>query len=406
MGIVNNIKNKIGVVTVQIEGFFTERFINLCKINNIKIWDIRNIVKGVIRFKINIYEFKKLKKIARKTKCKVIIKNKKGIYFTLFRYRKRKFVFLLVFLAVIFSIIFSTFIWKIDIKGNINMTEEQILEALENSGLYIGKNKIGMDKKEIINNFRLKLNEVSWVGIQIEGSKASIEIVEKTKLEEKDMQTDKLGNIIVTKSGIITKIIPENGTAVFKEGSFVEEGTVVIEGAVYSKYMEPIQVSAKGVVRVNHEYIFEKEYSYEEILRNYINHVRYTIGITFNSKEMMLNYLNKAKKYDITKESKKIQLFGQQISFDIYQCREYEEVELLHTKEQLIEKANLDIQNYLNQEILPNTKEGKLADQNIEVEELEEKIKIKATYVVNEEVGKFVEGEPQIRQQTEEGVNE
>lgn len=406
MGIVNNIKNKIGVVTVQIEGFFTERFINLCKINNIKIWDIRNIVKGVIRFKINIYEFKKLKKIARKTKCKVIIKNKKGIYFTLFRYRKRKFVFLLVFLAVIFSIIFSTFIWKIDIKGNINMTEEQILEALENSGLYIGKNKIGMDKKEIINNFRLKLNEVSWVGIQIEGSKASIEIVEKTKLEEKDMQTDKLGNIIVTKSGIITKIIPENGTAVFKEGSFVEEGTVVIEGAVYSKYMEPIQVSAKGVVRVNHEYIFEKEYSYEEIFRNYINHVRYTIGITFNSKEMMLNYLNKAKKYDITKESKKIQLFGQQISFDIYQCREYEEVELLHTKEQLIEKANLDIQNYLNQEILPNTKEGKLADQNIEVEELEEKIKIKATYVVNEEVGKFVEGEPQIRQQTEEGVNE
>ena len=406
MGIVNNIKNKIGVVTVQIEGFFTERFINLCKINNIKIWDIRNIVKGVIRFKINIYEFKKLKKIARKTKCKVIIKNKKGIYFTLFRYRKRKFVFLLVFLAVIFSIIFSTFIWKIDIKGNINMTEEQILEALENSGLYIGKNKIGMDKKEIINNFRLKLNEVSWVGIQIEGSKASIEIVEKTKLEEKDMQTDKLGNIIVTKSGLITKIIPENGTAVFKEGSFVEEGTVVIEGAVYSKYMEPIQVSAKGVVRVNHEYIFEKEYSYEEIFRNYINHVRYTIGITFNSKEMMLNYLNKAKKYDITKESKKIQLFGQQISFDIYQCREYEEVELLHTKEQLIEKANLDIQNYLNQEILPNTKEGKLADQNIEVEELEEKIKIKATYVVNEEVGKFVEGEPQIRQQTEEGVNE
>ena len=90
MGIVNNVKNKIGIVTVQIEGFFTERFINLCRINNVKIWDIRNIVKGVIRFKINIYDFKKLKKIATKTKCKVIIKNKKGLYFTLFKYRKRR----------------------------------------------------------------------------------------------------------------------------------------------------------------------------------------------------------------------------------------------------------------------------------------------------------------------------
>ena len=57
MGLVNKIKGIIGVVTVQIEGFFTERFINLCKINNIKIWNIRNIVKGVIRFNIYLSDF-------------------------------------------------------------------------------------------------------------------------------------------------------------------------------------------------------------------------------------------------------------------------------------------------------------------------------------------------------------
>ena len=93
MGLTSNVQNMMGVVTVQIEGFFTERFINLCRINNVKIWDIRNIVKGVVRFKINIYEFKKLKKIAKKTKCKVKIKDKKGIYFVLFKYRKRKLIF-------------------------------------------------------------------------------------------------------------------------------------------------------------------------------------------------------------------------------------------------------------------------------------------------------------------------
>ena len=60
MGITENIKNISGIVTVQIEGFFTERFINLCKINNINIWDVRNIVKGVVRFKIRKRDFKKL----------------------------------------------------------------------------------------------------------------------------------------------------------------------------------------------------------------------------------------------------------------------------------------------------------------------------------------------------------
>ena len=88
MGITENIKNISGIVTVQIEGFFTERFINLCKINNINIWDVRNIVKGVVRFKIRIRDFKKLRKIARKTKCKVKIKEKRRLYFKLFKYRK------------------------------------------------------------------------------------------------------------------------------------------------------------------------------------------------------------------------------------------------------------------------------------------------------------------------------
>ena len=106
MKLTNNLRDVIGVVTVQIEGFFTERFINLCKINNIKIWDIRNIVKGIIRFKINIYDFKKLKKISKRTKCKMSIKGKKGLYFTYFKYRKRKLVFILLFLIVLFSILF------------------------------------------------------------------------------------------------------------------------------------------------------------------------------------------------------------------------------------------------------------------------------------------------------------
>lgn len=405
MGIVNNVKNKMGIVTVQIEGFFTERFINLCKINNIKIWDIRNIVKGVIRFKINIYDFKKLRKVAKKTKCKVMIKNKKGLYFTLFKYRKRKLVFLLVFLAIIFSIVSSTFIWSIDISGNINIPNEKIISELKNSGVYVGKNKIGINKKNVINDFRTRMNDVSWIGLQIEGSKAIVEIVEKTKLDDNDLQNTRLGNIVATKSGLITKIIPENGTAVFKEGSFVEEGSVLIEGAVYSKYIEPIKVAPKGVVRANHEYINEINYSYTEILKNYLNKVRYTVGITINGKENMINYLNKSLKYDITKSSKEIKVFKNSISFDIYKFKQYNEVSVNKTKDELLQLANADIKNYLNNNILPNTQNGELVDQIIEVFDIENGIKVVTKYIVNEEIGKFIEGEPQIRQQLEEGVN-
>ncbi|MEG2348824.1 MAG: sporulation protein YqfD [Clostridia bacterium] len=391
MNLTNSIKNILGVVTVQIEGFFTERFINLCKINNIKIWEVRNVVKGVIRFKINISEFKKLKKVAKKTKCKIKIKEKKGIYFKLFKYRKRKFAAILLFFALIFCILFSTVIWNINISGNDTITSEELLNQLKESGLYVGKTKIGLDKKKIINNLRLTSKDVSWVGLEINGTQANIKVVEKTRLEKRDIQQIKPGDIIATKSGIITKIVPENGTAKYKVGSYIEEGTIVIEGTIYSKFIEPIQVPAKGIFRIDCDYTFEKEYKYEQVQKEYTGKKFFTIGIGINYKENMFNYLNKSKKYDISKISKKMNFFGKVISFDFYKCVEYVQKSHVGTKEELLNKANLESEEYFKKEILAKLNEPKLVKQNENILEKEDGIIVKKVYTLNEEVGKFVE---------------
>lgn len=385
------IKNMVGIISVQIEGFFTERFINLCKINNIKIWEIRNIVKGVIRFKMNISDFKKLRPLARKTKCKVKIKEKKGLYFTLYKYRKRKLVFILISFLLLFSISFSTFIWDINVVGNTYVPTEQIISSLRESGIYIGKNKIGLDKKKVINGFRVQEQDITWAGLEIEGTTATIKIVEKTKLDEKDVQNNKLGDIVADKSGIITKIVPENGTAKFKAGSYIEEGLTIIEGTIYSKFLEPTRVTAKGIINIDKEYMLEKEYNYSTLNKDYTNKIRYTIGVGINSKENMLNYLNKSKKYDITKNSKKINIFGQEISFDLYKCVEYDEVEVNRTKDELIQLSNTDIENYLNNEILINCKEGILKSKDINVRDTSSGIIVTTKFIVNEQIGKFVE---------------
>ena len=348
------IKHLKGVVIVQIEGYFTERFINLCKINNVKVWDIRNIVNGVIRFKIDISEFKKLKPIAKKTKCSVKIKNKEGLYFTFHKYRKRKIFALLAVVLVIVSIIFSTFIWNIEIIGNTYITDEEILSALKNSGVYIGKNKTFLDKKDVTNNMRVLISDLSWIGFEIDGTKATIKVVEKTKIDEKDIQADVCGNIIANKSGIITKIIPENGTALLKTGSYAESGNILIEGVIYSKLIEPQYVPAKGIVMANCEYEFSKEYSYEEVIKNYTNKTRYSIGITIDSKEYMINYLNKSLKYDISKCMKSFSLFGKNISLDLYKFSEYSQSAVTKSKEEIIEQAKQDGDNYVENEILKN----------------------------------------------------
>ena len=392
MGLIDNIQSLTGIVTVQIEGFFTERFINLCKINNIKIWDVRNIVKGVMRFKINIKDFKKLRKISKKTKCKVLIKEKKGVYFTLFKYRKRKIVFVLLFLVLIFSISFSTFVWNIEVIGNETISKEEIIDNLKESGLFIGKSKIGLDKKDIVNNFRTKSSDVSWAGLEIDGTRAIIKVVEKTRIDENNVQKINPGDIVATKSGVITKIVAEKGTSKCKVMDYVEKGNVLVEGNVYSRDNEIMEeVPAKGYAMIDSIYTFEKEYLFTKTEKKYTGKKRTTFGITVDSKENMLNYLNKSKKYDITKQSKSIRIFGKSISFDIFKCDEYEDITVDYTKDELNYIIDKEINEYLQNNILNNCINSDVVDITKNEYEIENGIKIKVEYVINEKIGEFVE---------------
>lgn len=393
MKIKNQLQSVAGVVTVQIEGFFTERFINLCRTNNVKIWNVRNITSGLVSFDIYISEFKKLRKIAKKTKCKVKIKSKKGIYFFAFKYRKRKLFIILAILLIISVCTFSNFIWNIKIVGNERVDSETIYKSLKDSGFKIGKLKVGTPKSEIANKVRADIPEISWLGIDFSGTTAYVKVIEKTKISDENIQENANGDIVAIKNGIITKIIPENGTALYKEGSYVEEGMKLIEGKIYSKILEERAVSAKGIVMANVEYSFEKEYYYNIFEKMYNNKKRWSVGITINSKEYMINYLNKSLKYDKIKKSKGLNVFGMEISFDLYSFDEYTEVEKIVSKDEIMKIASDDADSYLKDSIIPNCKNGTLVNTFTDIVEKDDKIICKSKYVVNEQIGEFRKNE-------------
>lgn len=390
MGLRNKIKSVTGMVLVQVEGFFTERFINLCKINNIKIWNIRNLTSGIVRFNMYVSDFKKIRNIAKKTKCRVNIKNKKGMYFWTFKYRKRKIFIFLGVLIIILSCVFSNFIWNIKVIGLENIKEEEIFSLLDEAGFKIGSSKIKIDKSGIASKVRSKNSNISWVGIDISGTTAYVKVIEKTKLDENSILEKSLGDIVASKSGIVTKIIAEDGTALVKTGSYVEKNMKLIEGKIYSKIVDTREVSAKGIVEANVEYESKFEYYYLQNEKNYTGKQRKNFGITINDKEYMINYLNKSSKYDKIKNSKSIKIFGCNISFDYYIFDEYYEVQKSNTKQELVEKSKVDSSNYFKNYILPNAKAANLVDRVYNIQEFSDKIVVTTKYIVNERIGEFV----------------
>ena len=373
------------VIEVEAEGFFVERLINLCKINNIKIWDITYINQGRIRFCLSPKEFKRLKPYVKKSKCKIKIMKKKGIYFDMFRYRKRKLAIGLVLAVILFAFIMSNFIWKINISGNEKIETGTIEALLKDAGVYTGKFKFFISKGKVVDFLRASLYEAAWVGIDIDGTTMNITVTEKIISEEEDKTVP--GNIIATKSAIISKIIAGNGTAKFKTGSYITEGSVAIEGVISSQIIDPIYVHASGILRGIVEYTFEKEYKYEKQIKEYTGKSRYGAGVAINNKEFLIKYLPKEIKYDINSKAKIFDIFSVKISFIFNTYDEYILKDIVNTKEELAKEAEKDSALYF-EKILTN--DSKVVNRVVDQVETGTGIIYKVVLSVEENIGKFV----------------
>lgn len=342
-------------VKVEVEGFFIERFINLCKINNLEIWDIVYINSGKISFSTTPQQYKKLKPYLKKTKCKSNITRKKGIYFEFFRYRKRRnLLFLCIFLIILWATL-STFIWNIQIKGNERVSDKEILNILKKSNIYVGKNKLFVSKGDAVDYIRAEVYDIAWVGLEFKGTTLDVSIVEKIVDDgSRDMSIN--GDIIATKSAVITKIIAENGTAMYKTGSYIQEGSIAIRGAITSEYIGERRVHASGILKGIVEYNFEKDYKYTETLKKYTKKKRFGIGIGINNKKFVLKYLPKKNKYDININEKKFIIFGIEISFIFNRYYEYSEYEQSYNYEELKNKGKDDSKEYIQKILTDDAK--------------------------------------------------
>ncbi len=346
----------IGYLRICVEGYYIERFINICTNNKILIWNLKRDKNVRLYLNIGISDFKKIAEVARKTKCKVKIERKKGIPFILNRYRKRK-IFAIFLILVISLIIFaSNYIWNIEIQEENNNDLASIEEDLKEAGLKTGILKSKVDSKEIINNIRLKRDDIAWMGIELKGTNVIVKVV---KAEEKPEIIDdtEYCNIVSDKNGIITKINAQNGTAMVKEGDTIKEGTILISGTMEGKYTGTRYVHSIGEIEAKVWYTKSKKiyYNQEKYTETGAQEKKY--GIKINNFEINFNKrVSKFKFYDTINEEKKFKLFSNlylPISVTKLTYKEQEKTNVVYDIE---EATNIGIEE-LDKELLDEIEE-------------------------------------------------
>lgn len=377
----------LGYLRLTIEGYYIERFINICKNNNIMIWNLKRKKDVQLHLNVRIKEFREICQIARKTRCKIKIERKKGLPFLVHKYKKRKiFIFLLIIL-VILIMISSNFVWNVEIKVEDNQNLENILEDIEKAGLKTGKLKSQVNTKEVINKLRLERQDIAWVGIELKGTNAIVKLVKADKkpdiIDEKEYCS-----IVSDKAGIITKINAQTGTANVKVGDTVKEGEILINGWMEGKYTGIRYVHSKGEIEAKVWHTKNKKIAYNTTEQTETGELEQKYAIKFNN--FKINFgkgVSKFKIYDTIENESKLKLFSDfylPISIIKTTNKEKEEIQKKYNIQEAKNIGIQELQEELDKEIIDKEK---IVNKNINTYELEDGVDVYVTYEVLENIG-------------------
>lgn len=344
----------LGYLNIEVEGIFVERFINICKSKGIFLWNIK-MEKGVIlHANIGIKNYKNIRTIAKKTGTRIKIKKKCGVPFILNKYKKRKIFAGILAVTAIFIAVMANFVWNIDISGNEKLSKDDILIALEEEGLKTGVYKGSINTTEVINNIRLKRNDIAWIGITIKGTNVEVQVKEST-VAPNIISQDEYCNIIADKEGMIIKINAQNGTAAVSVGDIVKKGDILVNGYLAGKYTGLRYVHSLADIEAKVWYSKKEKISLNQQVPTETGELEEKYSLVINNfKINFYKTLSKFENYDTICESKRLKLFSNfYLPIELIKTtnKEYVIKDVTYTEEELIESSKQRIEEELKEQI-------------------------------------------------------
>lgn len=299
-----------GYICIKVEGYFVERFLNLCMLKNIELWNIKKKNEIELTANIRYVDYRAVEEIANITKCKINKNLAKGIPDLVIRYKKRKALICALFLMLIIINIYTSRIWHIEIIGDFTIPIEELWDELKLEGVKIGMRKKDLNYDEIKRNIYLRRDDVAWMGFEIHGTKAYAKIVERKNVEKDELKNEPC-NIVSDKDGVVEKILVRTGVKSVNKGDTVVKGQVLISGSLSSENSVSRNVHADGKVVLKTWYINRETVPYEKDVayKTGENEKKYKLEIG-NYQINLINTSTKFEKYDTITVSNQLKLFN------------------------------------------------------------------------------------------------
>lgn len=194
----------------------------------------------------------------------LVIEREYGVAFFLRRYRYRFGAFIGFLLMWVIILLSGSVLWDIRITGNTGVSDARIREELSAVGFEIGSSLADVDTDEIENRLLMTSDDIAWMSINLRGTVAHVEVVEKKQKPEKPPSSP--ANLVAAKNGLIVSMEIYSGLSVVQVGDIVTKGELLVSGIYDSASVGYRLRSASGSVfaRTEDTIIIDVPFVYEE----------------------------------------------------------------------------------------------------------------------------------------------
>ena len=220
-----------GTVTLTAQGLFPERLLNLCAQEGVPCWGVEWADSRTLRLTTFRQKLPQLRRLAQRAGCEIAVEGRRGLPDFLGRFRRRYAFLMGLALSLLAVCVLSRFVLTIDVTGNETVSTARILSQLRQEGVRPGVYGPGLDRKAIAQRALGELEELSWMSINLYGTR--LEVVVREAVPSPEMVDDEgYYDVVARADGIITQVEPLAGEAAVQEGDTVAQGEVLISGLV------------------------------------------------------------------------------------------------------------------------------------------------------------------------------
>lgn len=250
-----------GNIRFTVDGGYPEKFLNMAAASGVRLWDVgrKDTAICATTFSRNV---KKIEAAAEKSGVVLHVLSRKGVPYQFKKYHKRTGIFLGVAIFAAILLFFSSFVWTIEVTGNKETSSAEILNVLYSYGVRPGAFPLLLNVKQIEQSTMMKLPGVSWLHIDIKGSRVIVRV--KERVYPPDIVPESIPcNIKASQTGQILLIEPYQGQAAVKKGDAVHKGDLLVSGVIdcQNNLVRFVHANAKVIARVDHTLTVNVPYS-------------------------------------------------------------------------------------------------------------------------------------------------